>query len=300
MDALADGESRAVIDTLGLFAGRSLPRCAASMQRGGRLSRWLIAALLVLARAVASAAAVEADPIPPIEWTQQQSALCGAAIHAAEQHHGLPSGLLDAIAKAESGRPVAAMDDIRAWPWTIDADGAGLFLDSKEAAVAWVTQQSARHRYIDVGCLQVDLAMHPRAFASLEEAFDPTANADYAARYLSDLYRGEAQRNWNIAVGLYHSHTPGLAADYRDRVAMTGARILHGVLEPVPLYLRAYRQGTLRLPLGNGRSTPIDVNRQPAARGHHRMSSCEIARLLGPYLSGAAGGSRCTTAPASR
>ena len=92
---------------------------------------WLIATLLVLARAVASTAAVESEPIPPLEWTQQQSALCGAAIRAAEQKHGLPSGLLDAIARAESGRPVAAMDDIRPWPWTIDADGAGLFLDSK-------------------------------------------------------------------------------------------------------------------------------------------------------------------------
>lgn len=297
MDALADGEPHS-------------HRCAELIRRpvnaplrrfdavGSRVRRRLIAAVLVLARAAASVAGAEPDPVPPLDWALQQSALCGAAIHAAEQRHALPSGLLEAIARAESGRPVAAMDDIRAWPWTIDADGVGLFLDSKEAAVAWVTQQSPRHRYIDVGCLQVDLAMHPQAFASLDEAFDPTANADYAARYLSDLYRGEAQRNWNIAVGLYHSHTPGLAADYRDRVAMTGAHILHGVLEPVPLYLRAYRQGTLRLPLGNGRSTPIDVNRQPATRGHHRLSSCEIARLLGPYLNGSAGSSRCTAPPA--
>src|SRR5207248_147780 len=97
---------------------------------------------------------------------------------------------------------------------------------------------TSRHRYIDVGCLQVDLTLHRQAFASLEDAFDPVANADYAARYLSDLYRDEAERNWNVAVGLYHSHTASLAAAYRDRVAMAGARVLRGVLEPVPLYVR--------------------------------------------------------------
>jgi hypothetical protein len=184
------------------------------------------------------------------------------------------------------------MNDIRPWPWTIDADGMGLFLDSKAAAVAWVVQQTSRHRYIDVGCMQVDLAMHPKAFASLEQAFDPMANADYAARYLSALYR-EAGGNWDVAVGLYHSHSPSLAAAYRDRVALAGARILHGVLEPVPLYVRAIRQGTLRVPLSSGGSTPINVNRQPALRARHRFSSCQIAQILGPYLSGGGSRSRC-------
>jgi hypothetical protein len=206
----------------------------------------------------------------------------------------LPSGLLDAIARAESGRPVTAMNDIRAWPWTIDADGEGLFLDGKAAAVAWVQQQRPRHRYIDVGCLQVDLTLHPKAFASLQEAFDPTANADYAARFLSDLYHSEAGGNWNVAVGLYHSHTAILAGAYRDRVAMVGERILHGVLEPVPLYVRAIRQGTLRIPLSSGRSTPINVNRQPASRSHHRLSPCQIAQILGPYLNGSGSNTRCT------
>ena len=94
-------------------------------------------------------------------------------------------------------------------------------------------------------------------------------------------------------MGLYHSHTTMLAADYRDRVAMAGARILHGVLEPVPLYMRAIRAGTLRVPSGSGRSTPINVNRQPAARGHRRLSSCQVARILGPYLNGGANSDKC-------
>jgi hypothetical protein len=237
--------------------------------------------------------AMSAEAMSAEDWAIQQSALCGSAIRDAERHHRLPPGLLHSIAKAESGRPVTAMNDVRPWPWTINADGQGLFLDSHAAAVAWVAQQTSRHRYIDVGCLQVDLTLHPHAFASLEQAFEPAANADYAARYLSDLYRGEADRNWNVAVGLYHSHTAHLAAAYRDRVAMAGSRVLRGVLEPVPLDVRAIRQGTLRVPLGSGKSTPINVNRQPAARSHRLLTSCQIARILGAYLKGSGTNSNC-------
>jgi hypothetical protein len=241
-----------------------------------------LALVITLLAAPAARAAVS-----PEGWLIQQSALCNPAIHAAEQRYHLPTGLLAAMARAESGRPITSMNDIRPWPWTIDADGEGLFLDSKTAAVAWMSLQGSRHKYVDVGCLQVDLKLHPRAFASLEQAFDPRANADYAARYLSGLYRNEAARNWNIAVGLYHSHLPSLAAAYRDQVAMLGERILRGVLAPVPLFVRAIRQGTLYVPSGRGKSTPIDVDRQPA-RTRRRLSACEIARILGPYLNGSA------------
>lgn len=233
------------------------------------------------------------ERIPPEQWVAEQSMLCSAAVSEAERRHQLPTGLLGSIAKAESGRPVTAMNDIRPWPWTIDADGEGLFLDSKAAAVEWVSLQQLRHKYIDVGCLQVDLAMHPRAFATLDQAFDPATNADYAARYLSELYHGEAAGNWDIAVGLYHSHTPILAAAYRDRVAMAGANLLHGILGPVPLYMRAIRQGTLRIPLASGRSMPINVNRQPASRGRRRLTPCQIARILGSYLNGGANSRQC-------
>jgi hypothetical protein len=254
----------------------------------------LIAAALAIQSVSVRARAAEPDAFTPESWEIQQSAQCSSAIHEAEQQHQLPSGLLASIARVESGRPVTTMNDVRPWPWTIDADGNGLFLDSKAAAVAWVAQQTSHHRYIDVGCLQVDLTLHPHAFASLDQAFDPVANADYAARYLSALYRDEAGHNWDIAVGLYHSHTASLAADYRDRIAMVGVRILHGVLEPVPLYVRAIRQGTLRLPLGAGKSTPINVNRQPAARSHRRLSTCQIERVLGPYLNASGSNNRCT------
>jgi hypothetical protein len=69
---------------------------------------------------------------------------------------------------------------------------------------------------IDVGCMQVNLMYHPSAFASLEQAFDPSSNALYAARFLNRLF---AQTNdWEQAAAMYHSATPELGEDYRQRV----------------------------------------------------------------------------------
>jgi hypothetical protein len=131
--------------------------------------------------------------------------------------------------------------------------------------------------------MQVDLPMHPGAFRSLDEAFDPVANADYAARYLRSL-RDEAHGDWNVAVGLYHSHTPDLANEYRNRVAAVGAGIITGIGGPEPLYARAIRQGTLRLALAGGGMLMINLNRQPHTRGHKAMSRCQVAAILGPLL----------------
>ena len=47
---------------------------------------------------------------------EQQSALCSAALRTAEQKYGTPPGLLDAIAKAESGRRVTGVTTLQPWP----------------------------------------------------------------------------------------------------------------------------------------------------------------------------------------
>ena len=252
--------------------------------------------LLVVGAGLADAeppAAPATDQVTASVWAAQQSDLCVVALRQAEQRYHLPPALLVSIARAESGRPITSLTDIRPWPWTIDADGSGLFLDSKAAAIAWLRQQALHHRFVDVGCMQVDLHYHPDAFISLEEALDPVANADYAARLLLDLYRGEAGGSWDIAVGLFHSHTSLLAAEYRDRVALIGADVLHGTLKGVPLYVRAVRQGTLRLPLGGGKVALINVHRQPARRSRHPFTTCQIEQILGPYLNGARRSANC-------
>jgi hypothetical protein len=222
---------------------------------------------------------------PPPDWQASQTAQCRTAIAAAETKYKLPPGLLGSIAKVESGRPIASVGQVQPWPWTIDADGQALFLDSREAAVAWAQQGLKRGvQFMDIGCMQVDWQMHPHAFKSLDEAFDPNANADYAARYLRSLYV-ESQGNWNVAVGWYHSHTVDLAEDYRYRVALVGAGILTGIGGPEPLFERAIRQGSLRMAMVGGGTLIINIHRQPRARPAKAVSRCRIARELAPLLS---------------
>ena len=114
---------------------------------------------------------------PPID----PSVYCDTAIINAERVIRLPARLLGAIAEVESGRS-NDKGVIRPWPWTINAEGRGQFFATKQEAVAAVrTLQASGVRSIDVGCMQVNLMYHPNAFASLDEAFDPPANALYAA-----------------------------------------------------------------------------------------------------------------------
>ena len=64
----------------------------------------------------------------------------------------------------------------------------------------------------------VNLRHHPMAFASLQDAFDPAMNADYAARYLVLLHSTDPAGDWMGAAGSYHSMTAERAQPYRQRV----------------------------------------------------------------------------------
>jgi hypothetical protein len=142
---------------------------------------------------------------------------CAAAIATAERAADLPPGLLPAIARVESGRYDPDSGTTQPWPWTIDAGGIGRFFATEAEAITAVRALQAEGvRSIDVGCLQVNLAQHPDAFASLEDAFDPAANAAYAARFLRALYAETG--GWPAVAAAYHSRTPALAQPYRALV----------------------------------------------------------------------------------
>ena len=243
----------------------------------------LLLALAALAPARAEEPAGGPPPVAsPTSWDEKQAAACNAAIVSAEAKYAIPHGLLHSIAMVESGRPITSMQDIKPWPWTINADGDGYFLQSKAAALVWLQQAFTRGvRFTDVGCMQVNLQYHPQAFASLDEAFDPVANADYGARFLKQLH-DQAGGDWNVAVGWYHSQTPDLAADYRSKVAAVGAGIVRGIGGPVPLYQRALARGTFTLALAHGGSITLRI-RQPSRTGNHE-SACQVAVMIGPLL----------------
>lgn len=172
-----------------------------------------IALLLLLILPLFSGRAAQAEP----------GLLCRAAIQAAERAAGIPTHLLTAIARMESGRRDPETGAFHPWPWTINAEGRGQFFADKAAAVAGVQAlQAGGMRSIDIGCMQVNLRHHPDAFPSLEAAFDPLTNATYAARFLTELHARFG--DWNRAVAAYHSQTPERGEPYRERVMAAWAR----------------------------------------------------------------------------
>jgi hypothetical protein len=191
--------------------------------------RTLLATMVILAPTQ-----VRADIGPTI--LQPNSLVCRQAVAAAERARGIPTHLLAAIARVESGRRDMASGAYNPWPWTINFDGEGSFYDNKMQAVAAAT--SMRHRVtqsIDVGCMQISLTNHPDAFATMDQAFDPYANADYGARFLVQLY--EKTGSWPKAVEYYHSATPDLGHDYGQKVyaALPDEARLATTAEPSPL-----------------------------------------------------------------
>jgi hypothetical protein len=145
------------------------------------------------------------------------ASVCEQAGRLAEHTHALPAGLMLAIGRVESGRWDPARGRVVPWPWAVDAAGNGTWFDSKTAAIARaVALRDAGIRNVDVGCFQINLASHPFAFADLEQAFDPAANADYAGRFLGELYARFG--SWDGAVAAYHSTQPALGIPYRQLV----------------------------------------------------------------------------------
>ncbi len=159
---------------------------------------------------------------------------CEPAIAAAEQARGIPHHLLRAIAMVESGRYSKMHSGHIAWPWTVMAEGQGRYLPTKDAAIREVEMLQARGiKNIDVGCMQVNLYYHGKAFTSLSEAFDPIHNVAYATSFLMDL---RTKRNsWIRAVKEYHSMDRQRQSKYRAKVMASWNALKKGKLETATL-----------------------------------------------------------------
>ena len=181
----------------------------------------VLAALLVAPLGAARANGFDAlAPRPQAAASPAQQ--CRTAISEAERTGGVPERLMQAIGVIESGRRDET-GAVSAYPWTINAQGVGSYYASKAEAIAAVTALRARGvNSIDVGCMQVNLMHHAGAFASLEEAFDPAANAHYAARFLNRLLAQTG--SWPGATAGYHSLTPGVGDDYARKVLAVWGR----------------------------------------------------------------------------
>jgi len=220
-------------------SGRAIPRRTRPFllvgRRGG--GTYLAASRRSVARALAGTALIAAlSTAAPLPARADDTRACDMAGQQAETALHLPTGLLRAIGRVESGRRDPISGSFGPWPWTINANGQGrFFADAAAAAAAVRALQAAGTTSVDVGCFQVNLMHHPLAFRRVEDSFDPAANAAYAGAFLQSLR--QRLGSWEAAVAGYHSATAERGEAYRTRVFAVwnpGAALLPATPPPAP------------------------------------------------------------------
>lgn len=143
---------------------------------------------------------------------------CLNATQKIEKESHIKKHLLTTISSVETGRWNEKEQQALAWPWTINAQGKGQFFKTKAEAVTAIKNLQAKGvKSIDVGCMQVNLSYHGKAFKSIEDALDPQKNVAYAAKYLKSLYENN-DKDWLKAAMAYHSTTPRKALRYKKKI----------------------------------------------------------------------------------
>lgn len=149
--------------------------------------------------------------------SQASATACDDAIAAAEARHPeIPSGLLAAIGRVESGRSVKG-GGMSPWPYTLNVDGSGHFFNNLGEAMGFLREdRNWQARSVDIGCMQVNLRHHPEAFGVHAHGFDAERNVDYAARFLLSLR--QRLGSWSAAIMHYHSGDPVRQTAYLNKV----------------------------------------------------------------------------------
>lgn len=267
--------------------------CPATMRKRRSTSRTprRVAALGLIA--LFAAVLFFPSPVKSGPWTELPQ-LCDQAAARASAASGVPLSVLRAIALTETGR--TKQGSFRPWPWTVNMEGKGVWFDSLGEARDYVARHHARGaRSYDVGCFQINYRWHGQHFATLDQMFDPDANAAYAARFLGELYAEFG--DWSRAAGAYHSRTPYFAAKYRQRFERIRGRLIGADGEDAPVALAAAPAEPVQAPAAVAAPLPpraadaveIRDNRFPllvdtgAARGLSSLVPLEIvanARLI--------------------
>jgi hypothetical protein len=168
-------------------------RLARSLQRMGM--RLILPLLLLILLAALPRPAQALGVVPDCETMAAE----------AGRRAGLPAGLLPAISRIEAGRGKGG--ERRAWPWTLNHAGKGLYFETRAEAMTYLREATVRGRTnIDVGCMQVNHYWHGANFASLDAMMNPETNIAYAVRFLKELH--DRHGSWAAAVRHYHSPDP--------------------------------------------------------------------------------------------
>ena len=162
--------------------------------------------------------------ICPSAWASP-SALCDSAARHVAERVGVPTDILLAVTRAETGR--TRHGRFAPWPWTVNIAGRGYWFATRAAAQSFVDARKADgQRSIDIGCFQINTRWHGENFPGTSAMFEPRQNALYAARFLRRLHA--ETEDWEAAIGTYHSRTPDNARRYRARVGKIRAALPNG------------------------------------------------------------------------
>lgn len=159
-----------------------------------------------------------------------------AAINAAKQN-SVPPNVMLALTRTETGRKVKGV--FAPWPWTINDRGKGYWFASRDEMMAFAKNlRKAGVSSFDLGCFQLNYKWHSNGFTSIENMGDPISNADYAAKFLRQLYL--EFNDWTVAAGAYHSRSPKFAQKYKARYLKMLARLLDAPIEPIKVVNNSY------------------------------------------------------------
>lgn len=148
------------------------------------------------------------------------SSICDTAAHMAAGKFEIPVDVLLALTRTETGR--SGKNGLMPWPWTINMEGTGFWFDNRDDALSFALERQQNGAIsFDIGCFQINHKWHGGFFDSVEDMFDPSLNALYAARFLEQLFLEFG--SWSAAAGAFHSRTPLRAQSYAarfDRIRM--------------------------------------------------------------------------------
>lgn len=143
---------------------------------------------------------------------------CTTFIVQAERQHGIPDGLLSAIALTESGM------DGQPYPWALNIAGQAHMADSYGAAARLLRGEDGRPRQdAAVGCMQIHMRYHLASVQTPEWILRPRNNVLYAAAFLRRLY--EQYGTWPLAVGHYNASDPLARNTYLCQVTRALRRV---------------------------------------------------------------------------
>ncbi len=142
---------------------------------------------------------------------------CMQAIHKVSPKYKVPKDILTAVALTETGTKQGGK--LAPYPWAINVEGKGFLFPSKAKAIAAVEKYLAEGKTsIDIGCMQLNWYWHGKKFGnSLHKAFDPLTNITVGAQYIREHFN--TYKNWDRAVGRYHSGTAKFAQQYHKKFA---------------------------------------------------------------------------------